>query len=89
MDDKKCLKFIDESHRLDADLSLIGMLSLAAQDKERIDPEVVQGIGVQILSYLQKRNLLEHFCFKRSLSHPMDEVTRRLELLRLKLRFKE
>ncbi len=85
--DSKLLRFVDESFLLDQRLHLTASLCLAAQDQERIDTEVVQGVGLTILSYLQKRNLTEHFFFRRAIQFHLDEASQRAELLRLKLTY--
>ncbi len=83
--DKKCLHFIDESHHLDRQLFITARLCEAATDKEIVDEEILRGVGLQIRRYIEKRNHLENYFFKRSLEFPMSDADQRAEVLRLKL----
>lgn len=83
--DLKSLRFIDESFLLDKELQLIGSLSEVAGRHDKIDAEMVQEIGLSILSYLERRTILESFFYGRRLPFHMDEVKQRAEFLRLRL----
>lgn len=61
------IRYIDESAKLDDPLDTIAKLCEAAIDPERIEPEVVEGVGQAIREYLESRRVLEHAFFDRTL----------------------
>ena len=61
------LRYLDQSCFLEKDLEMIASLCCGVTETEMVDNDTISAVGYYMKQYLEKRRILEHFFFDRTL----------------------